>query len=351
MKPYISVAVIVLLILVLSFKYLYSNSTDLLTPKEQLGRYLFFDNRLSINNTKSCASCHNNRFAFTDGYRTSITSLGENVLHNAPSIINSRYYHFLDWAHPAATNFARQIKRPLYGHQPIELGLDLHIESLKVKFENDSLYKHLFEEVYKGTDSIFTLTHIEEAIVAYENRLVSKSSTFDEGLKDSAAIKGYQLFCSNRLNCVTCHPPPYFTLVANSNKIDSVYANTGLYNVSNKNEYPEKDNGLFAITHNPADNGKYRIPSLRNVMITMPYMHDGSVNSIEEVIAIYERGGRNVDYGTNKGDGKQNKMKNKLITGFNLTSTERKELLSFLASLTDITIINNPIFKNPFSNP
>ncbi len=319
-----------------------------LSNKETLGRYLFFENKLSINNTKSCASCHSVDFAFTDGYRTSVTSLGENVLHNAPSLINAIYLKKYDWANPNATSFETQIKRPLYGNHPIELGLDKHINELQEVFKKDSLYAVLFKNAFPDSSKLFTSTQIEIAISAYEKTLISQSSSFDKGELTTAAYNGLKLFTSNRLKCVSCHPPPYFTLATLTENMDSIYANIGLYNVDNKNEYPAIDNGIYSITRQEKDNGKFKIPSLRNVMLTAPYMHDGSIATIDEVIDMYARGGRNVDYGNYKGDGNLNKNKNKLIAGFGLSAKEKQDLIAFLTSLTDSSIFYKQSFKNPF---
>jgi cytochrome c peroxidase len=316
---------------------------------ELLGSYLFFDTKISINNTKSCASCHSPEFAFTDGYRTSATSLGENVLHNAPSLINAVYLKRYDWANTNATSLETQIKRPLYGNHPIELGLDKHITALQEVFKRDSLYTTLFKKAFPDSVKLFTLTQIEIAIVAYEKAIVSQSADFDKGELTPSAYNGLKLFTSKRLNCVSCHRPPYFTLATLYDNTDSVYANIGLYNVANKNEYPSNDKGIYTITQRSQDNGKFKIPSLRNVMLTAPYMHDGSIATIEEVIDMYARGGRNIDYGNSKGDGELNKNKSPLITGFTLTKEEKTDLINFLTSLTDSSIFYKQLFKNPFS--
>ncbi len=347
----IKVAALLFLILFVLIVWYFNKhkKIDALLYQQQLGHYLFFDTRLSLNNTKSCASCHNPAFAFSDGYRTSITALGDNVLHNAPSLINSVYLKKYDWANTNATNFLQQIKRPLYGNHPTELGLNKHIVELQKQFAKDSLYKVLFKQAFPNADSLFTLLQIEIAITEYEKTLVSTESQFDKEELNINAYNGLKLFASKRLNCITCHPPPYFTLATQTNNIDSIYANIGLYNVDNKNKYLENDEGLSVLTHQQKDNGRFKIPSLRNVMLTAPYMHDGSVATIEEVIEIYARGGRNVDYGKNKGDGKLNTNKNKLITGFELSTKEKQDLIEFLTALTDSTIFYKQSFQNPFS--
>lgn len=332
----------------IAFGCIQINSKNTIASQEQLGQYLFFDTRLSINNTKSCSSCHSPEFAFSDGYRTSVTSFGENVLHNAPSLINAAYLKKYDWANLNATSFETQIKRPLYGNHPIELGLDKHINELQKIFEKDSLYSILFRSAFPDSNKLFTLAQIETAISTYEKTLVTQSSNFDKGELTPSAYNGLKLFTSRRLNCVSCHRPPYFTLATLTDSIDSVYANIGLYNLENKNEYPKNDNGIYSITHRLKDNGKFKIPSLRNVILTAPYMHDGSVATIDEVIDIYARGGRNIDYGNYKGDGKLNQNKSQLITGFILTKDEKRDLINFLTSLTDSTIFYKQSFKNPF---
>lgn len=322
------------------------HTEDKMIAQQQLGHYLFFDTRLSINNTKSCSSCHNPAFAFSDGYRTSATALGENVLHNAPSLINGVYLKKYDWANLNATNFLEQIKRPLYGNHPVELGLDKHIATLQQQFAKDSLYKILFKKAFPQTDSLYTLQQIETAIVEYEKTLISTESNFDKQELTPNEYNGLKLFTSNLLNCVVCHPPPYFTLATTTNNIDSMYANIGLYNINNKNEYPKQDEGLSVITKNKKDNGKFKIPSLHNVMLTAPYMHDGSVATINEVIDIYARGGRKF----NNEDGKLNTNKHQLIKGFAITPREKQDLIAFLNSLTDSSIFYKQTFQNPFRN-
>ena len=148
--------------------------------------------------------------------------------------------------------------------------------------------------------------------------------------------------------CKNCHQPPNFTNA--DQEIQHVYFNTGLYNVKNENKYPVADNGIIQYTKNPIDNGKYKVPSLRNVALTAPYMHDGSVQTLSEVIDIYAAGGRNITNGPNLGDGRKNRLKNKLITGITLGNQEKKDLLNFLHTLTDSTIFQNPKFQNPFRN-
>jgi cytochrome c peroxidase len=132
-----------ILITILSFFLGCEKSTQALSQKELLGRYLFFDTNLSLNNTKSCASCHDPAFAFTDGYRLSVTALGESTIHNAPSLINVAHLKAFDWANPTVTNLEKQMLRPLFGTHPIELGTNKKLEELKKYFKTFEPYKTL----------------------------------------------------------------------------------------------------------------------------------------------------------------------------------------------------------------
>lgn len=315
-----------------------NNVSDL----DLLGKHLFYDTHLSINNTKSCASCHAPQFAFTDGYRTSISSLGENLLHNAPSLLNIQAYHFYDWANPLATNYIAQMQRPLYGKHPIELGLDMHWDDVETYLKNDSLYATLFTHSFPTDSQAISLKHVEAALQAFLLTLKSTNSAYDKYIAGDTSVftlsekRGLQLFRSKELACAHCHQEPAFTKASYSTQIDSVYINIGLYNVDNNNKYPADDNGIIYYTKKVEDDGKYKIPSLRNVAITSPYMHDGSVASLTDVIDIYARGGRS----NATGDGKLNIYKHPLIKGFSISLEEKKDLISFLHTLTDTSYLS-----------
>lgn len=321
----------------------------------QLGHYLFFDTRLSFNNTKSCASCHAPQFAFSDGYRRSITASGDNVLHNAPSLINIGKQAYFNWADYSLTTLAQQHKRPLFNTAPVELGAKNNEQLIIDRLQKDSLYCRLFKETFPDLANPFTFDNIIQSIATYVGTLQSTGSQFDKYVQgDSLAISadarsGFALFNSQRLGCNQCHGGLYFTNATLTKNVDSIYFNTGLYNVDNANGYPAQDNGLRAATGKAEDDGRFKVPSLRNIAITAPYMHEGSVASLPEVLDIYMRGGRQISTGPNSGDGAKNTNKSKLIKGFTLSGTERKQLLAFLYALTDSTLSSNPVFQNPFA--
>jgi cytochrome c peroxidase len=325
-----------------------SSSTDSL--KIELGRRLFYDKDLSLNSTKSCASCHNPSFAFSDGYRTSTTALGQTLLHNAPGLINTTFYRFYDWADTGINHYSKQIKRPLYSNHPVELGLNVEIQRKIALLEKNNTYKNLFAGIYTSNPAI-TTGNIEDAIIAFVQSLQSFRSPYDHFMAGdisamtSEAQQGMQLFFSARLQCGSCHKAPLFT--SNDSRYalpaDSIYFNTGLYNI--KGRYPAGDEGLFEHTRRASDIGRFKTPSLRNIALTAPYFHDGSAASLTEVIDIYSRGGRKIVAGPTTGDGKDNPHKDRRVNGFTLNTAERRALIAFLYALTDSSVLTNPAFQ------
>lgn len=354
MKKIVSIlSLFIFYVIIFSYQNKEKQQTE---AKIELGHYLFFDKNISINHTKSCASCHAPELAFTDGYRRSITSLGENVLHNAPSLINISEYKIFDWANIHATTLSKQIKRPLHGKTPVELGFDQHEKEFGDYIAKNDFYQKLFKQAFPSDKNFGTKEQVENAIVAYEMTLNSHNSKFDkyingdENVLSMSELNGLKLFSSDRLNCSKCHVPPSFSFATSTTDISKIYRNIGLYNNNNQNVFPSNDLGIFTQTKDSIDIGKFKIPTLRNVLLTSPYMHDGSVNTIEEVIDIYANGGRYNTSGIYIGDGRINKHKDALIKGFTLSQEEKNDLLHFLNTLTDSTIFTNPNFQNPISN-
>lgn len=319
------------------------------------GRYLFFDTRLSHNNTKSCGSCHDPKFAFTDGYRRSITANGENVKHNTPSLVNIVLQHYFDWANPNVTTLEKQQERPLFNEHPAELGAKGKEALILKRLQADSFYRHKFAAAFPGVKDPISFTNIISCIAAFVSTIRSTDAPYDKFMKgDTTALSavakaGMNLFFSDRLHCASCHTTPFFTSATKTTNTDSIYFNTGLYNIAGTNKYPAEDNGLAFITGKINDDGKFKTPSLRNVALTAPYMHDGSINTLEEVIDMYARGGRNISAGPFAGDGRNNSLKDSRIRGFTLSVIEKKQLIGFLFSLTDSAVLTNPAFQNPFT--
>ena len=326
--------------------------------KAGLGRYFFYDRRMSVNQSKSCASCHSPGFSFTDSYRRSIGALGDNVQHNAPALINIVFNKYLTAADSTLHFPEQQINNPMFHSQPAELGWKGNEHTIINRLRKDSVYSRQLPLLFPEDRDPFTIKNIQACISSFVKTIISFNAPYDKYTynKDTTAlsasqINGMKLFFSDKLHCGSCHGGINFTspaLVDNrGNK--AYYYNTGLYNTDGKGAYPANDRGLFEFTKQAPDMGKYLVPTLRNLAFTAPYFHDGTAASLEDVITIYENGGRNIITALNRGDGRKNPYKNPLIQGFIITEQEKKDLIGFLLSLSDTSVCDNKLYSNPFT--
>jgi cytochrome c peroxidase len=323
--------------------------------KVSLGRHLFYDTRLSGNRTQSCASCHEQARAFTDGRARSIGSTGQGHPRGSMSLVNVAYAQALTWANPSLTRLEDQALVPMYGDHPIELGLDRADRWLE-SLARDSTYRRLFRSAYGNRQSI-TRDAVVKSIAAFERSIVSARSPYDRyhfdrdetAISDSAK-RGEVLFHSRPLSCFTCHGGMHFSgaMGAPRRTMAIEFHNTGLYNLPGLLSYPPDNPGVFEVTRNAADVGKFKVPTLRNVAVTAPYMHDGSVATLEEAIGHYAAGGRTISAGDYAGVGRENPNKSGTIRGFALTLEQRADLVAFLRSLTDDALLRDPRFRNPW---
>lgn len=336
-------------------------ANPLTAARIELGRHLFYDERISGNGTQSCASCHRQERAFADGLIQPAGSTG--VLHprNSPSLTNAAYNASLTWANPLLTELEQQILVPLFGEEPIELGVTGHEEEVLARLAAEPRYPALFEDAFPGEPAPIHWDNVVRALASFTRSLISGNSRFDrfvyqnedEALSPSER-RGLELFFSERLECHHCHGGFNFTessVHAGSTFGAESFHNTGLYNLDGRGSYPPNNTGVYEITGAPSDMGRFRAPTLRNVAVTAPYMHDGSVATLEEVIRIYERGGRLLDDGPYAGDGAENPLKSGFIPGFTLTNEERADLLAFLESLTDESFLTDPRHADPWGTP
>ncbi|WP_065187365.1 MbnH family di-heme enzyme [Shewanella woodyi] len=337
--------------------------------KVELGRYLFYDKALSANQTQSCASCHIQSLAFSETKPVSVGSTGEFHRRNSPGLINIAYNKTLTWAHDGLTDIEQQLLLPIFGENPIELGAIGHEDEILARLQH-SPYPELFKQAFPNTKSEVDFVQVTQALSSFVRSLLSLNSPFDryayqgqDEALNTQELAGMDLFFSERLECHHCHGGFNFTQSTSHEKqpLDKrPFHNTGLYyterpslastsgTMTQNLGYPEKDRGLAEITINPMDDGRFRAPSLRNIALTAPYMHDGSVATLEEVLEIYAAGGRNITDGDYQGDGRLNPLKSPFIKGFTLTDKEKEQLLAFLHSLTDEEFINNPAFSDPW---
>jgi cytochrome c peroxidase len=323
--------------------------------KVELGRYLFYDTRLSGNGTQSCASCHVQALAFTDGRAQGIGSTGQVHPRGSMSLVNVAYAGALNWANPTMKRLEDQALVPMYGDHPIELGLDRGDSWLRA-IETDPTYRRLFRDAFPAEDQAFTSANVTKAVATFERSIVSARSPYDryhfdreDAAVSDAAKRGEVLFHSRPLSCFTCHGGVHFSSAMGSSAVMRMeFHNTGLYNLAGLLSYPATNTGVHDVTHNPADVGKFKAPTLRNIALTAPYMHDGSVATLEDAIDHYAAGGRTIASGALQGVGRDNPNKSPVIRGFAITAAQKADLVEFLRTLTDQALIQDPRFSNPW---
>ncbi len=313
--------------------------------KVQLGKKLYNDKRFSADGTVSCATCHKEDKAFTDGLRVSKGFKGQEGTRNAPTVINAAYYTSQFWD-GRVPSLEEQAKGPFIN--PVEHGLKNFDPILKIVRE-DKAYTALFKKAFgTGADEI-TIEHVAKAIAAFERTVISGNSPFDRYLYGNdktamspAAIRGLEVF---RLKgrCVDCHTIGQTSAVFTDNKFHNIGVGFSRIQdnlmdivdaMQNQKESGEKldtdiltsdkvsELGRFAVTLDPSDIGRFKTPSLRNVAVTGPYMHDGSIDSLEEVVELYDQGGE------------ENPMLDGGIRPLRLTEQEKSDLVEFMKALT-----------------
>jgi len=322
--------------------------------KVELGRFLFFDKNLSVNQTTSCATCHLPEKSFTDGRGQALGALHDRHPRSSMSLANIAYAASLNWADPFTDDLERQLLVPLFSEEPVEMGMvgleDKIIEYLKASKPYTKLFKQSF------SDQEISIDNLAKALASFQRTLISGNAPYDQyllgddhALSDSA-LRGMEIFFSEKVECFHCHGGFNFSDSSSHSgeqNVSKTFHNNGLYNIDGKGAYPEPNTGTFSITQNSNDMGHFKAPSLRNIALTAPYMHDGSIVSLDKVLDHYAAGGRKIEEGEKQGDGSKNPLKNPFIKGFELTEQEREDLLAFMHSLTDDDFITNPAFQDP----
>ena len=334
--------------------------------KVELGRFLFYDTQLSANQTQSCGTCHLQELAFTDGLAQAEGSTGQIHPRSSMSIANAGYAASLTWANPAVVRLEKQALVPMFGEDPVELGMANMEDELLRRMRDDESYPAMFAEAFPSETAPINLDSITKAIGAFQRQVTSFDSKVDHWQQgDRTALteseqRGMALFfggtnaagVEDAFECFHCHGG--FLFSQSSDDAGQVFdqkffMNNGLYNLDEDGSYPALNEGLFEMTGELADKGRFKPPSLRNIAITAPYMHDGSIETLEEVLDHYARGGRLIEDGPHAGDGKDNPNKSALLNGFVMTEQEKQDLVAFLHALTDETLLNNPAYSDPFA--
>lgn len=327
------------------------------SAKTELGRRLFYDERLSINGTTACATCHRQASAFTDGREKSVGATGQQHPRNSMSLVNTAYASRLTWANNLLDKLEDQALTPMFGDNPVEMGLAGREVQIVELLRSDPVYAELMPEAFPADEDPFSVINTVRAIAAFVRSIVSFDSPYDEFLRGNldalsdSQQRGMELFFSERLECFHCHGGFNFTdstTHVNANVERVGFHNTGLYNIDGSGAFPGDNTGLYDMTGNRRDMGRFKAPTLRNISLTAPYMHDGSIATLDEVVDHYARGGRLIVDGEFAGDGRLSPYKSEFIRGFELDAQERTDLLAFLESLTDEQVVTNSRWSNPF---
>lgn len=327
------------------------------SQKVELGRHLFYEKRLSITGDFSCASCHIQSLAFTDGKAVGIGATGEKHPRNSMSLANIGYNSVLTWANPFMTKLETQALVPMFGEHPVEMGMVGREQQILTMLRDDEKYRRMFIAAFGDNQDAISLSNLTKAIAAFERTLISVNSPYDRyrfggdaKAISPAAKRGEQLFNSENLECFHCHGGINFSDSVMHDRlafVEIAFHNTGLYNIDAQGAYPANNTGVYEITTKPSDMGRFKAPTLRNIALTAPYMHDGSIPTLEAVIDHYQAGGRTIHTGELAGVGSKNPWKSEFINGFQLTEAQKSDLIAFLRSLTDETFIHNPQFSDP----
>ena len=295
-----------------------------------LGRVLFYDKNLSANRVTSCGSCHHQERGFADPHPTSRGHGGDLTRRNAPHLVNQFYVGRQFWDQ-RAPSLEAQVLMPI--QDPLEMGMTL--DAVIARVRSLDYYGPLFNNAF-GSDSIDP-GRISRALAQFVRSIASYQTRYDageaNGFVDFTAqeLAGKALFFSTATRCNQCHMTAnFFTPQSFNNALDLVYA----------------DNGRGEVTGDAADNGKFKVPSLRNVEVTGPYMHDGRFATLEEVIEHYNSGLQahpNID----------DRLTVDMTVGgtpyqLGLTPYEKQALVAFLKTLTDEPLLMDPRFADPF---
>ena len=292
----------------------YPEDNALTQARVHLGKKLFYDPILSRDSTVSCHSCHKQELAFAHNVAISPGIEGRLGFRNAPTLVNLAYAERVN-------KDGGVVKLDIQAVVPIEDEEEMDFQGLLAarRMEEIPEYVELCQQAYGGKPSTYI---ISRALAAFIRTMVSGNSTYDQYLAGTAslsesALRGKELFFSERLQCGSCHTGFNFT--------DNDFHHNG-------QEISEEDLGRIRITHQSEDEGKFRVPTLRNIALTAPYMHDGKFATLEDVLNHYNTGG--ADH-PNKSD---------KIRPLNLTEQEKTDVIQFLETLTDSSFLVNPAF-------
>ena len=297
--------------------------------KVELGRRLFYDADLSLDGTTSCGTCHEQHRAFTEGNASHPGVGGVPGRRNVMALGNAAYFRPLTWADPTQHTLEAQMLVPLQGTHPIEMGMAGKDADLAKRLSADPCYQQMFATAFPETKGRIDVTAVGKALASFERTLISYDSPYDRFKRGDKTVlspdaqQGLKLFAA--LHCDSCHAGANFT--------DMKFHNIGLYDEDGKGAYPARDRGLIEITQHASDEGAIRTPSLRNVALTGPYMHDGSVKSLADAIRHHLDGA--------------SPLRDPALKNVKAGDADITDLVAFLQGLSDQGFVTNPDFALP----
>jgi len=308
----------------------YGGDNQVTNEGATLGRVLFYDVNLSVNKSTSCGSCHHQKNGFADPHPLSRGHSGLFTHRNTSHIVNARYSSRFFWDN-RVNGLENQVLFPI--QDPLEMGMTM--DALITRLKNIPYYPELFTAAFGDVE--INSTRISRALAQFVRSILSYQTKYDEGVAigfsnfTEEEFLGHALFISNETECNHCHITANFHLNdAINNGLDSEYA----------------DNGRGLITGNESDNGKFKVPSLRNVELTGPYMHDGRFVTLENAVEHYSSGvapHENLDDRLTT-DGQIGGNPRHIL----FTDLEKSAMVAFLKTLTDYSLISDPKFEDPF---
>jgi cytochrome c peroxidase len=310
MQKYVFFIIMVVSLILIAFSY--KDNPKEPSTRAELGEQLFFDPILSLDSTLSCATCHKPEFAFADTVAITPGVGGVLGTRNAPSVMNMLYRDLM-FFDGRARDLRHQVRFPI--EDPLEMNLP--IDKALDRLSHHEHYKRWFLKIYGEAPS---LENLSDAIASFEETLETGNTAFDRYMMgdndalSASAKRGHQVFVSNKAKCFDCHFGPDFT--------GDEFKNIGLYD-----EVLFVDKGRFLVTGDSSDLGRFKVPGLRNIAVTGPYMHDGSMTSLREVIDYYDNPFAKIAHPIN--------IDTLLQTPMGLTEQEKTDLENFLISLTD----------------
>lgn len=284
--------------------------------KVALGRRLFFETRLSVTGRYSCASCHDPARSYSDGRPVAVGATGQALPHNAMALVNVAYNIAFGWTEPAPRSLEAQMLGPMLNEHPVELGLKGRERQVVAELSRG--YGRAFAAAFPDARPAVTLDRVIEAIAAFERTLISGNSPFDRYVfggdlhaLSGEAKRGMALFFSERIGCAGCHSG---------------------FNFSGSWRDAEGETGRPSFANDGTSDQPIRVPTLRNLAFTAPYMHDGRFATLGTVLDHYVRAGR-------EPDARHGGTRDPRLRSFTLTGKERRELIAFLESLSDSAFV------------